>query len=195
MQPANCCGRLRLLSYLRFFGVYLLALSSRASAWSWIADLPDPWDQLVTAGPSRFDAHVSVKNLKQDDITQTRLLEKLTPLLRSATATPSTCFHALWIGFLTERQRDRIGMQDHLQPQFRLPNRDYLVFEGPLESAGNWDLSPETAEAGVAELMPGPQLMWPLDRSWFYASDVDSEMAGIAGSKSLIESVSAISWA
>lgn len=168
----------------------MLTLSTNTSAWSWIAELPDPWDQLVTYGPSQFEAHVFVNHLEVDDIRQRRLLERLTPILESATMTPDMCFHALWSGSVTERQRDRIGACD--EPNLSLPNRNYFVFEGPLKSAGDWGIVSGLPEVG-AELLPGPHLMWPVDRSWFYTCDVDAEMVGLSGSKLLIESVSGLS--
>ena len=68
-------------------------------------------------------------------------------------------------------------------PRIEIPNRNYLLFRGPLEEAGKW---------GAADLSPGhprtinsPNLMWPADHTWFVASEIDQPWTGIAGSTHL----------
>ena len=74
-------------------------------------------------------------------------------------------------------------------PRVEIPNRSYLLFRGPLGEAGRW---------GAADLAPGhrrpinsPNLMWPFDRAWFVASEIDVPWTGMAGSSELLEELMA----
>jgi hypothetical protein len=69
-------------------------------------------------------------------------------------------------------------------PRITIPNRTFLLFRGPLNDVGQW---------GAADLFPGhprqlnsPNLMWPADRSWFVATEIDLPWTGIAGSPELM---------
>ena len=70
-------------------------------------------------------------------------------------------------------------------PRVSIPARDYLLFRGPLSQAAQW---------GAADLVPGmprelnsPNLMWPVDRAWFVATEIDLPWTGIAGTAGLID--------
>jgi len=63
----------------------------------------------------------------------------------------------------------------------QLPNRNYLLFEGPLEAATE-----------VGWIMPGgtfvpqsPNLFWPSDHVWCVASEIDLFCTLVAGSNAL----------
>lgn len=57
-------------------------------------------------------------------------------------------------------------------PMIRIPNRAYHLFEGPLEAIHQWQ---------PGELVPA--FLWPQDRSWCIASDVDSHWVGIGATE------------
>lgn len=67
-------------------------------------------------------------------------------------------------------------------PRVKLPNREYLLFEGPLADAGQW---------GAADLLPGmarhpinsPNLFWPADRAWLVATEIDLPATYIGGTE------------
>ena len=65
-------------------------------------------------------------------------------------------------------------------PKVVVPNRAYWLFRGPLADVGHWD---------SAQGWPGqfrlsrakPAFVWPGDRAWCVAEDVDPHWAGIGG--------------
>jgi hypothetical protein len=59
------------------------------------------------------------------------------------------------------------------------PYRTYLMFEGPLRGVAVLD-------AGLIGVR-SPNLLWPVDRSWFLASEVDLDSSILCGSGELCE--------
>lgn len=128
------------------------------------------------------------------------LLEVLTPFTG-----PQDCYHALWEGygwlhgggwFLLSRRGDprpepeRPPTPEALRqalngPRLQLPGRGYLVFHGPLAAAlriGH--------QAGWEWMHPqSPNLLWPEDRSWCVASEIDFDSTLVGGSEELVDAV------
>lgn len=70
-------------------------------------------------------------------------------------------------------------------PQVVLPHRAYWLFRGPLADVGAWDTAqewPGRCRLDQAE----PAFVWPADRAWCLARDVDPHWAGIGGTPPLI---------
>lgn len=63
--------------------------------------------------------------------------------------------------------------------------RSFLLFEGPLAEAGDWE----------GHLVHGwinsPNLFWPADRAWCAATEIDLPWTGIGGSHALIDELHA----
>ncbi|MFE7743580.1 hypothetical protein [Nocardia sp. NPDC057455] len=139
------------------------------------------------------------------------VLQRLCGILAEHTQTPDECYFGLWDGFgdihggstvvmaFSEDESVDLPPAPTVAPAFpphvlegprlRIPARDYLLFRGPLAEAGQW---------GAADLLPGwprtinsPNLIWPADRAWFVATEIDLPWTGIAGSAALIEAVRA----
>jgi hypothetical protein len=139
------------------------------------------------------------------------VLQRLTGVLAEYTETPDECYFGLWDGFgdiyggssvavafsvdeaadLTTAPTVAPAFPPHVieGPRLRIPARDYLLFRGPLDEAGQW---------GAADLLPGwprtinsPNLIWPADQAWFVATEIDLPWTGIAGSAALIEALRA----
>ena len=69
-------------------------------------------------------------------------------------------------------------------PRVRLPNREYLLFTGPLEAA------PELgATIGETFWPQSPNLFWPQDHAWCVASEIDLSYTLVAGSEPLAEAL------
>jgi hypothetical protein len=68
--------------------------------------------------------------------------------------------------------------------RFRLPNRDYLLMRGPLSEATKigWAFS----ESFQPE---PPNLLWPRDRGWILANEIDFNVTLIGGSESLVTAI------
>lgn len=140
-------------------------------------------------------------------------LGMLLPVLAAHTSTPGDCLFGLWDGWgmhgsafsvleigsgpvlqrlRTSRREDRpvpvpqaAFSADVLNgPRVRIPHRGYLLFRGPLVEAGQWPVN--TLASGQPWPLENPQLMWPADRAWFVATDVDQPWTGIGGSPELI---------
>jgi len=82
-------------------------------------------------------------------------------------------------------------------PRVRLPNRDYILLRGPLESATQLGhrFGELCAAAGLpiddveAFLPQSPHLAWPEDRAWCVATEIDLDSTYVAGPEELIAAV------
>ncbi len=70
-------------------------------------------------------------------------------------------------------------------PRLMLPGRDYLLFTGSLRAA--MSMGHQVTEDWFDP--QSPNLLWPLDRSWCLASEIDFDSTLIGGSAELIEAV------
>lgn len=112
-------------------------------------------------------------------------------MLGRFTQTRQRCWFGLWEGY-GWIQGSPAGLA------VRLPNRDYILLEGPLESAMEigWR-SGELLATGCTgvEFDPSdfhpqpPNLIWPEDRAWFVASEIDLDSTYVGGSADLIEAL------
>jgi hypothetical protein len=64
-------------------------------------------------------------------------------------------------------------------PRVELPDREYFLYRGPVESAVVWD--PEYADDRRTA-----NLWWPEDRSWCVACEIDLPWSYVAGSPDLV---------
>ncbi len=104
------------------------------------------------------------------------VIEVLLEHLRPATGTPAQCYFALWSGF-----GGSIVPHD-LEPQLRLPHREYHLFSGPLEAARtSYDAAPWAHQFA--------NLWWPADRAWCVASEIDHAWSYVGGPEPLIEAI------
>lgn len=186
----------------------------------WFATSDAPWTQLCSLGPSGFEQYGRLFHpLREgadendpDELVNVEghlnhpHLERLVDVLARYTSTPDDCFFGLWDGFGDIHGSPAVGLlrvgrgkPADVPPAFpsevltgarvEIPGRSYLLFRGQLLDAGQW---------GAADLEPGhprsinsPNLMWPLDRTWFVASEIDVPWTGVAGSSALLEELMA----
>lgn len=77
-------------------------------------------------------------------------------------------------------------------PRLSIPpaeaHRAYLLFHGPLADAGDWGAAP-MGPGWPARDISVPNLMWPEDRAWCVAADVDPDWIGVGGSGPAIDAV------
>ena len=68
--------------------------------------------------------------------------------------------------------------------RFKLPNRDYLLMRGPLSEATKigWTFSESFHPQP-------PNLLWPSDRGWILANEIDFNVTLIGGSESLVSAI------
>ena len=138
-------------------------------------------------------------------------LRVLSAALSQHTNTPDTCWFCLWEGHgwlhdsgtgkvvftkidandVEFNSPDTPPLSEVLRaavlnaPRVHLPDRAYLLFEGPLQAAAEfgWFL---TSEYFVPQ---SPNLFWPDDHAWCVASEIDLFCTLVAGSDELIESL------
>jgi hypothetical protein len=70
------------------------------------------------------------------------------------------------------------------QPRVRLPGRDYILLEEPLDSVG--EIGELTNWQGSLQFeLHSPNLWWPDDRAWCVATDIDLDSTYVGGSAAL----------
>jgi hypothetical protein len=73
-------------------------------------------------------------------------------------------------------------------PKVRLPGRDYLLFEGPLEAAGELGALVSWEPGGGRSFeRQTPSLWWPDDRAWCAGNEIDTSFTCVGGSRALID--------
>jgi len=70
-------------------------------------------------------------------------------------------------------------------PRLNLPGRSYLLFRGPLSAVPS--LGHQVTEEWFVP--QSPNLLWPVDRSWCVATEIDFDSTLVGGSARLIEAV------
>lgn len=143
-------------------------------------------------------------------------LGTLVRVLATHTGTPDDCYVCVWEGY-GPSDEEPIGRQgplgqiyaDNTQeadtqeparpalapgvrrvapdwPRIIVPNRAYFLFRGLLSDVRNW--SGDEIWAGQTPLRaPEPAFVWPVDRAWCIASDVDPHWAGIGADTHVID--------
>lgn len=148
-------------------------------------------------------------DLAEDEVpeSQTALMRDALGVLALHTATPDDCYFCLWDGWGSAiRGGDGLRHLDNSTgvvkrgplmapafdqsvldgPKVSIPYRDYHLFRGALTDFGDW---------GAADYLPGmprtdmpaPAFVWPADRSWCLANDVDPHWAGIGAGTAAID--------
>jgi hypothetical protein len=116
------------------------------------------------------------------------------------------CFHALWDGWGWIRGGSSVAIMvatdgpgepeppqiepgvpaDVLAlPRLRRPDRKYLLFRGPLRAA--LEMGRRTDAFGFEP--QSPSLIWPADRSWCVATEIDFDSTLVGGSTELVAAV------
>ncbi|MGH9101648.1 MAG: hypothetical protein ACRDYD_01475 [Acidimicrobiales bacterium] len=117
--------------------------------------------------------------------------EALCEQLRRFTTTPEECFFCLWDGYafggvpLTAQGAppaaplpDPVPSAVRSGPVVALPQREYLLYTGPVEAI--------TAPTGLDRGQTA-NLAWPADRAWCVASEIDLTSSYVGGPSALVE--------
>ena len=139
----------------------------------------DWWD-LVRYGPPGFDVYVRIAFSQQldanvvnpSDQAPADALRTALAVLASYTTTPATGYAAIWEGWT--------GVTSVPQaPRVEIPNRAMLLFTGPVDALRD---APAVAWYGsAAHIAQEPHLVWPEDRAWCVACEVDEEIEFTVG--------------
>lgn len=100
----------------------------------------------------------------------------LLSLLENETNEPESCWFGIWNGFgITSIEETRA-------PLFDAPNRSWHLYHGSLQSIDK--------SFADSDLFHRPaNLVWPNDRSWCLATEIDLEASYLGGSSKLISAV------
>jgi hypothetical protein len=126
----------------------------------------------------------------------------LAAIARRWTATPEDCWFCVWDSggwngasvsavftadgeeppeVVEEPRRDPLPAAVRDGPRVSLPNREYLLYRGPVEDV--------TATADLYGFGQCASLWWPADRAWCVSSDVDLPWTYVGGPHGLIDAI------
>jgi hypothetical protein len=172
-----------------------LVYSADTTAADWLVRSGTPADQLMTFGPDVFEASARLRfipdplpgqhdeadvDLTEDhpsDIAQAR---RALHVLARFTSTPEECWFCLWEGYSTVPLPPEVRRG----PLVEIPHRRFALLRGPLRDIDAWE-----AQLGDGDPIPPPALVWPADRRWCFASDVDPHWAGIGAEQAAVDAL------
>lgn len=140
------------------------------------------------------------------------LLVPLCKLLAEHTSEAESCFYGIWAGrtwttftavhddtsgeippppswHSTEDLSFAFSSTKPEQPLLHLPRdagRDYHVLRGPLSALA---ATSEGLDPALESLPTSPSMIWPQDRAWFLASDIDFDSTLVGGSENLVAAI------
>jgi hypothetical protein len=135
--------------------------------WHALVGSPDPFNFTGSLWPGREPER---GNLVGDQ------LRALCEVLGAHTAEAARCFAGIWAGWGWAGPH-----ASHLE--LRLPDREYLLLEGPLSA------SVEVSHEDRLMASQSPNLLWPADRAWFVASEIDFDSTLVGGAEDLIGAI------
>lgn len=163
------------------------------AATGWLVESPIPWGQLVGFGPAGFDGYVRLRfipdpvrsgqsetdvDMPDDHPSDHEQLSRAIKILRPFSRTPDEWYFCVWDGWGSDLPR---AIRD--APQIAVLHRTFFALRGTADDFDAWESSFEDGDA------PFLAFVWPADRAWCVASDVDPHWAGIGGSLPAIEAL------
>jgi hypothetical protein len=182
--------------------------NGKPSTWARVADelgrtahALAQWDAIVGANRYRNERSAWSGSEPATGSLERDLLALLLEALADHTLAPEKAFLGIWIGMSwgttyavpqgaapppenefhsTDDLSFAFPAEQVARPRLVLPGREYTVLAGPLEAGTlveRWH-SPSS-----------PNLIWPADRSWFVASEIDFDSTLVGGSEKLAERI------
>jgi hypothetical protein len=113
----------------------------------------------------------------------------LPALLRPHTTTPELCWVAIWAGW--GGWRPPVRDPDNL-PMVKLPGREYYLYRGSLDDLARHRYDQWQDETTTMPDWPSfqsPNMIWPQDRAWFVATEVDFDSTLVGGPADLVRAI------
>lgn len=156
----------------RQYGLMTVLPAESAAPADWLLGGDDWWD-LVRFGPRGFECYVRVALGAHDERNELPpapedeepALRQALMLLAEHTSTPDAALAAIWEGWTRGRKPSA--------PELPIPHRRMLLFRGPLSLMRD---APALAWNHQGRVLQEPHLVWPDDRSWLLACEVDEEV-------------------
>lgn len=165
------------------------------AAANWLAERNTPYEQLVTFGPAGFGASARVRFIPDplwpgqeeadvvvafdhapDLVQAQRALRRLSHF----TATPDTCYFCIWEGY------SDIVLPRHVVESALvvLPHRRYAMFQAAISRIESF-----AEDFGSGRTVAPPAFIWPADRQWCFACDVDPHWAGVGADQAAVDAL------
>lgn len=175
-----------------------LEWTTEVGAGAWLNASAAPWEQVVGFGPPGFAGYVRVRyvpdpvrpgqaesdhDLPDDHPSELDQARTALRVLGGFTTTPDACWFAVWDGYPgTVDVPTDLPLLDVPDAATGPPFRRYGLLRGRL--ADVLDTDAWSAVAGGFEAAPA--FVWPSDRRWCFAGDVDPHWAGIGASEAAV---------
>ncbi|WP_205649360.1 hypothetical protein [Agromyces sp. LHK192] len=83
--------------------------------------------------------------------------------------------------------RPPLGPEVDAGPRFSLPDREHVLFEAGIAEFEASDWPARAPWARTVWNAPSPNLVWPEDRAWVLATEIDFDSTVVGGSSALVE--------
>jgi hypothetical protein len=74
-------------------------------------------------------------------------------------------------------------------PRLLLPHREYVLLDADVREFADTDWTTRAGIGWHAGSGPTPNLLWPADRAWFVASEIDFDSTIVGGTRALIDAL------
>jgi hypothetical protein len=155
-------------------GMSDLGPAPNADAAEWLIRADVDWSDLVRYGPPGFETYVRIALVQESDnrAGEAPALRTALAALAAHTATPAHAYAAIWEGWVGSQRAPAA-------PRVPIPNRTMLLFTGPVDVLRD---APALAWYGKSQgHYQEPHLVWPEDRAWCLACEVDEEIEFTVG--------------
>jgi hypothetical protein len=167
-----------------------LTPSTNLQAASWITDTDQDWAELAVFGPADRPGYVRIRLIPDPDrpfmseadapslpgaLSDEEQIRLIVDVLGRHTSTPDDAYFCLWDGWGTRFPG--------FKPMVRIPNRAYYLFQGPLADLGQWGTGNDPDDS------PDPAFVWPADRAWCLANDVDQHWVGVGAEEEALQAL------
>lgn len=161
------------------------------SAAAWLSTSDASPERLISFGPAVFPAYARLRYVPDPirpgmaEADAQRLIDQATDVevarvaleaLARYSSSTDHCYVCVWDGYGLFRDHE---IARH--PLVTLPHRRYVLFTAVLDDLASWN------DLFTSECDWPPAFVWPEDRRWFFASDVDPHWAGIGADTSVID--------
>ena len=167
--------------------------SSDPTAADWLVHADRDWWDLATRGPLGYESYARLRfipdpthadqregeaDIPYDERSETDQLAMVVATLAKHTTTPADCYFCVWEGWG--------GLEVHGAARIHLPEREAFLFRGAALDLLRWE---QALDPPDREGLPIPSFVWPADRAWCIANDIDPHFATIGASSSTIKDV------
>ena len=133
---------------------------------SWVLRAEVDWWELVRYGPPGFAAYARIA-FSQEPEPEVDAVRVALASLAAYTTTPASGYAAVWEGWGGPEPGP-------VAPRLEIPHRTMLLFRGDVRALRD---APALAWYGAVEgVRQEPHLVWPEDRAWCLACEVDEEI-------------------